>query len=245
FDTIAVFEQPYPIVDLGNDTLLCNDATLILDAKSDTLFKEWQNGSNQNTYTVSEEGTYSVNVIDEYGCATLDSIHIEYQATPIIELGNDSLYCYGDSVILIAFYPDATYIWNDGSTDSTYGVFMKPGSYHVDVSNQCGYYSDSIKIDFHNCISCVNMPNVFTPNYDGLNDVFKPIYDCNAGEFTMKIFNRWGQLIFQSTNIEDGWDGTFNGRKSDMNTYVWHLTYQNMDKPGVEYFMEGNVTLLR
>jgi gliding motility-associated-like protein len=225
WDTVEVFEEPLPIINLGADTLLCNGATLMLDAQNDSSYHQWQDGSNKATYLVTVEGDYSVTVIDKYGCTSNSDIHVEAQRTPFVELGPDSLYCYGDSIRLDATWPDATYMWNTGDTDPVYYVFMKPGEYRVDLTNECGTYADSVIVDFHNCQSCVNVPNVFTPNADGLNDNFLPLYDCNVGNYTLKVFNRWGEELFESHKIDDGWDGRNEGTQSDLGTYAWYLTY--------------------
>ncbi|MFI5135282.1 MAG: gliding motility-associated C-terminal domain-containing protein, partial [Chitinophagales bacterium] len=244
-DTSLVYQEPLPYVNFGNDTLLCNNATLLLDAKNDSSYHQWQDGSNTPTFLVTKEGDYSVVVIDKYGCTSSDLIHVNMQRTPFVDLGPDGLYCYGDSIRLDATWPDATYEWNTGSTDPVYHVFMKPGTYSVNVTNLCGKYTDSVTIDFHNCQSCVNVPNVFTPNKDGLNDAFLPLYDCNVGNYTFKIFNRWGQEIFESHNIADGWDGSYEGKPALMGTYAWHIDYANMDKPDTQYELKGYVILLR
>jgi gliding motility-associated-like protein len=245
WDTVEVFEEPLPVIELGTDTLLCNDATLLLDAANDSSYHDWQDGSNTATYLVTREGDYSVTVIDKYGCISTDEIHVEMQRSPYAELGPDELYCYGDSIRLNAWWPDASYAWNTGSTDSVFYVFMVPGLYRVDLINECGVFSDSVMVDFHNCQSCVNVPNVFTPNADGRNDLFIPHYDCSVGNYTLKIFNRWGQQLFESHNINDGWDGRNRGTPSEIGSYAWHLEYVNLEKPEITYELKGYVVLLR
>ncbi len=245
YDTVQVLEQPLPVVQLGPDTLLCNNETLLLNAENPQDYHQWQDGSNTMTYNVTKGGTYTVMVKDMYGCVSGDQIVITHQQTPVVNLGPDSLYCYGDVIHLDAFFPDATYYWQNGSTDTTFDVSMKPGTYDVHVADQCGTATDTVKIDFHNCQSCVNVPNVFTPNQDGLNDYFLPFHDCNVTDYTMMIFNRWGQVIYETHNIDDGWDGRNSGKSEELGTYAWQLDYQNGDKPGTVYHLQGYVVLLR
>jgi gliding motility-associated-like protein len=245
FDTVDVFEQPLPVVQLGPDTLLCNQETLLLDAGNPGDYHEWQDGTNTMTYTVTKSGTYIVTVVDEYGCISGDMILVTHQNTPVVDLGPDSLYCYGDTIRLNAFFPDANYYWQDGSTDTTFNVSMIPGTYYVRASDLCGTGSDSVKIDFHNCQSCVNVPNVFTPNQDGLNDVFLPLHDCNVTNYSFMIFNRWGQMMWISHDIDTGWDGRNSGKSEELGTYAWYLDYQNADKPGTVYHLQGYVVLAR
>jgi gliding motility-associated-like protein len=68
------------------------------------------------------------------------------------------------------------------------------------------------------------MPNAFTPNNDGLNDLFKPIFTGPATKFDFKIFNRWGQLVFQTSTVGKGWDGTFKFRAQPKDVYVYYIT---------------------
>ena len=245
YDTVKVFEQPLPVVQLGSDTLLCDNANLLLSAQNPQDYHEWQDGSNTMTYDVTEGGTYSVKVIDKYGCVSGDQIVITRQKTPVVNLGPDSLYCYGDVIHLDAFFPDATYLWQNGRTDTTFDVSMIPGIYDVRVADQCGTTTDTVKIAFHNCQSCVNVPNAFTPNQDGLNDVLLPIHDCNVTNYTFMVLNRWGQLIYETTDINQGWDGRNSGMSEEMGTYTWYLDYQNADKPGVLNHLQGYVVLVR
>ena len=71
------------------------------------------------------------------------------------------------------------------------------------------------------------LPNAFTPNGDGLNETFRPLHPCDMSDYNIKIFNRYGQLIFESANPSVGWDGTFKGAKAVDGTYVWMSSYTN------------------
>lgn len=79
----------------------------------------------------------------------------------------------------------------------------------------------------------VYVPNVFSPNEDGVNDVFKPEMACNITAFDLQVFNRWGQLVFASDNPEVGWNGTAKGELAPATVYVYRLE--------VSYEQEGNV----
>lgn len=70
------------------------------------------------------------------------------------------------------------------------------------------------------------MPTAFTPNNDGKNDIIKPILLGKVRQYLFKIYNRWGQLIFQTTDLSNGWNGTFKGLNQDGNVFIWMCTYQ-------------------
>jgi hypothetical protein len=90
----------------------------------------------------------------------------------------------------------------------------------------------------------IAVPTGFTPNNDGLNDRFGPHNALKADNYQFRVFNRWGQLVFQSRNWQEKWDGRINGLIQNNGVYVWMLTYTNRDT-GQPVSMKGTVTLIR
>ena len=147
-DSINIEHFSFPEVNLGNDTILCPGQSLILDATIPGASYNWQNDSTDAVYTVSASGLYWVEVISAEGCTQSDSIVISYSALPDAELGNDTLLCQGEELLLDVTNPGATYQWQDNSTTSSYTV-TDPGFYWVEVTNADGCSnSDSVTIDF-------------------------------------------------------------------------------------------------
>lgn len=89
----------------------------------------------------------------------------------------------------------------------------------------------------------VEMPNVFSPNNDGLNDYFKPIKFDGVDKGSFSILNRWGQLVYNSSSLKEQWDGTFNGENCSNGTYFWVVNYTNLTGNNVQ--KNGYLTLLR
>lgn len=89
----------------------------------------------------------------------------------------------------------------------------------------------------------VDFPNTFTPNNDGINDIFKANQDTTPANFKLVIYNRWGTLLFQSQSIANGWDGKYSGRAVPAGTYYWIATYKMSDNK--MYTKSGYVLLLR
>jgi len=87
------------------------------------------------------------------------------------------------------------------------------------------------------------IPNAFTPNNDGLNTVFKPIGIYNTSEYDMQIYNRWGEIIFQTNNINQGWDGTFRGKTVENGIYIYRIFYRGFNQK--QYNYKGNLQLIR
>ncbi len=133
-------------LDLGNDTLLCDGEVILLDAGLGGAAYLWHDSTTFPQYLVSLAGMYWVRV-SLGGCSNLDTITVDYQAMPIVELGADTTLCEGDSLILTASTPGATYLWQDGHTGQDY-VVTQAGLYRVEVSiNGCSA-SDSVYISY-------------------------------------------------------------------------------------------------
>jgi gliding motility-associated-like protein len=90
----------------------------------------------------------------------------------------------------------------------------------------------------------IDVPTGFTPNNDGLNDYFQPHNAFKADNYDFRVYNRWGQLVFQSRNWQEKWDGRFGGALQNPGVFVWMLSYKNRDT-GKDVFRKGTVTLIR
>ena len=160
--------------------------------------------------------------------------------------GKDTTVCDGDSLILKPGIKEANYLWQDGSIANKYLV-KQPGNYTVQITNRFGCrVTKSIKVDFQQCQTCpVFVANAFTPNNDGTNDIFAVRSKCaRVDNFNFRVYNRWGQLLFKTSNIEKGWDGTYRGTLQPMGVYVYFLTYKRFGESGLQQ-QKGTFTLLR
>jgi gliding motility-associated-like protein len=87
------------------------------------------------------------------------------------------------------------------------------------------------------------IPNGFSPNGDGTNDFFPVIHSSNLAEYHIAIYNRWGEKMFETTNKDQAWDGTYKGKEQELGVYVYYIEYK-FESQKAE-FTKGNVTLLR
>jgi gliding motility-associated-like protein len=174
-------------------------------------------------------------------CATPASATIEVNTAPIFTLGKDTFLCSGESILLNPqMNTFANYLWQNGSNAPTYLV-QASGTYYLTASNQCGSFTDSVNIGIGLCK--LFMPSAFTPNGDGLNDIFRVKYPFPVNNFEMAVYNRWGQKVFETTNISSGWDGTFNGITQPSGTYVWAISVT--DAQNTKQTLNGTVVLIR
>ncbi|MFM7023564.1 MAG: glycosyl hydrolase [Flavobacteriales bacterium] len=176
------------------------------------------------------------------------SVTIIVKALPAIELGEDSTLCAGDQVLLNSgdVSTDRTYLWQDNSTNKQF-LATVAGQYIVRIkSGDCPEISDTITFD-ENCPYSIYIPNAFTPNGDPKNNTFVP-QALNLLTFRMDIFNRWGENIFTSTDINTGWDGKGKyGHYAQIDVYVYKIAFTVMGKNDkeVEKIMFGKVTVIR
>jgi gliding motility-associated-like protein len=104
--------------------------------------------------------------------------------------------------------------------------------------------ADTANVQSDNCACKFYVPNAFTPNNDGLNDVFLPRYQCDFSNYELRVFNRWGQMVFRSESPSNGWDGTMSGSRQPVGVYVWQLTYKDAIT-GKATTLKGTVALIR
>jgi gliding motility-associated-like protein len=212
-------------VELGNDTLLCNGDHLLLDATSaypDVTYL-WQDGSTSPTFLVNNSGIYYVTVTAGE-CSATDTIYVNAASVPDIQL-NDTTACTGLPVTLDITTNDAAYLWNDGTTNPVH-IITTPGTYWVSVTTVCGSDTDTMQLAYEDCYCTVFTPGAFTPNGDHLNDGFAPVMNCTLLQsYQFRIFNRWGEEVYVTSNYMDRWDGAEHGSQSPQSVYTWKLNY--------------------
>lgn len=134
-----------PDVNLGADTALCDMDSFLLDIHQSNVTYQWQDNSNQSSYLAQFSGNYAVTVTNNNGCTASDNIQLQFDFTPPLALGNDTIICEGNNVALNAFTPNGIYLWNDNSTHSTMNV-NSTGLYFVEVQVGTCSISDTIEI---------------------------------------------------------------------------------------------------
>ena len=236
-DTFNVIFKPMPQVSLGNDVSICPGDSVMLSSQESSGSFSWSTGSTNNTIVVYNEGTYALTVT-ENGCSTSDTIQIGILTVPTPHLGPDTILCKGDQLVLSV--DSSQSVWSNGMTGTNITV-TQSGTYWASVTNICGTGTDTIKADFEPCD--ITFPNAFTPNNDGKNDIARVVgYLGLYRNFSLSIYNRFGQRVFYTEDIYSGWDGTFNGIPSDLGVY-FYMIYYTLE--GKQHMMKGDLTLIR
>jgi gliding motility-associated-like protein len=159
-----------------------------------------------------------------------------------VNLGGETKICTGDYIILKAPDVFTDYVWNTGDTLTSITV-TQPGVYWLRFRDQNGCLNSDTMYVLENHICGSFIPSAFTPNNDGLNDVFKPVITGNFISYKLSVFNRWGEKIFESTDPGKGWDGTLKKEKLTTDVFIWMCEYQLVGKPAI--LKRGTVTLIR
>ena len=179
---------------------------------------------------------------DANSCARTFEATVAVKTIPVVQARFDSVLCIGDSKQL---YPRAqgeglSYLWSTGSTDSVITI-RNGGTYSVTIANSCG--STGAVFAITQAVCKVYIPTAFTPNNDGLNDRFTITGAAYVNRFRMQIFNRYGQLLFETVNPFTGWDGTSKGLQQDAGHYVYRISYVNVSDEVFD--VKGTFTLIR
>lgn len=231
-------------VTISNDTTICNGDTITLYATVEPAAAtyQWSTGSTAKNINVWAEGDYSLTATYQECNYTADAL-ISHHPAVYVDLGNDTLICRDDVLILpqnADTQPADKFLWQDGSTETTYHADKK-GKYTLTLQNVCVTLQDSILIGYRNCT--LFFPDAFTPNNDGRNDMARLLGDvAYVQRLRLRIFNRWGEVVFFTDDPTKGWDGLYKGQKAEMGTYHYYISYTHL---GEEEEMKGTLMLIR
>lgn len=238
--TLLVNAKPNP--DLGPDRKICFTGSAVITPGVFNSYS-WQDGSTMPSLNISTSGVYWVKVTNANNCTATDTLHvISVDTLPRNFLPADRLMCLGSSMrITVPGYK--SYTWSTGNT-SNYILITDYDTYSLSVTdnNNC-VGSDTIVVQRDpNCIP-ISIPNSFTPDNNGTNDIFKPVITQDVFDYSFIIFNRYGQKVFETNDHTKGWDGTWKGMNQPMNSYVYYIRF----KPRTGFVSEntGTVLLLR
>lgn len=238
-----------PVVDLGPDTTLCDGEVLTLDAGNPGSSYQWSTGSTARTVNLTASGTYTVSV-DNGFCSRTDALVATFNPAPVRLIERKLYTCLDEEpgyVVIDAGNPGSTYDWSTGESSQVIlaGAY---GWYYVQVTNvhDCAIRDSAEVIEF--CPATLYVPNTFTPNGDGTNDIWMPV-GKNIGAYTVMVFDRYGGILFQSNDPAIGWDGRVNGEDVKNDVYVWRMEYRFIEdesgRQGRQYKQLGHVTVLR
>jgi len=261
-DDITVTTVPYPVANAGPDQTICYNTSAQLNGTHDGSSFSWSPVSYLNNPTIlnpiaspPRTTTYVLTVFDTKGCPKpgRDTIIVNVNPRVFANAGHDTTVVVGQPLQLHAT-GGVTYVWTPttGFTTSNtipnpiaiYGINIDSIRYKVVVRDNIGC-PDSAFVTVHvfKTDPSIFVPTAFTPNGDGLNDVVRPISVGMRRIIYFNVYNRWGTLLFTTTENKKGWDGRINGVLQSTNVFVWTVSAE--DYLGNKYFRKGTVTLIR
>ncbi len=252
-DTISVFEREQPLLYLDSVTFVCQGDSarlyaLVEYSDMSEIDVSWSTGEVERDILVADSGWYWFRAASPY-CLATDSTRLSFHESPDI----DTLYFLCREIV--------PYVEVDVSCDICEGVFWSdslvsfqrnveyPSVLELQVFDNWGCSSSHrlhiVEDVSGECAPSIYVPNAFTPNGDGKNDRFFPVFvEGSIDEYHLEIFNRWGGLIFETFDAYSFWDGLIKGKQAPIGIYNWKITY--LQKYNVERKLErGKVTLVR
>lgn len=211
-----------PTVNLGNDRVICSEDELPVNLSAGTgnnLTYLWSTGATSQSISASQPGTYTVTVTNQFGCTSSDEVEIRIQEQINVRIDMSGDMCENGNATLSVITNAPNVTWSTGETSTEIEV-THPGTFSVRAYD--GPCEESTSINLLQCPFDLYFPNCITPTFeDGINDVFFLSNPDNISEFEIFIYDRWGTLVFHSTDPHFKWDGKHNGRIATNNVFTW------------------------
>ncbi len=216
----------------------------------------WSTGETGSTITIDSSGIYYVTVTDANGCTGVsDPIEVIIHTYPEIDAYPDTVFVSDGELaqlnVSTTSTGDVTYTWWPAenvtciSCPDPLGIVYTAQEVFYVTGAEFGCTSPPDTVVVINTSSGLTVPNAFTPNGDGLNDVFKPYSEIIFPDYSLQVYNRWGELVFSTTDLTAAWDGMYLGKTQEVGTYIWVIHYRKFDDNNSETLLKGTVTLLR
>lgn len=242
-EPIVVNLYPNPVLNLPSTAVVCEASNIVLDpAASPTGAHLWESNATltTTTLTVSNPGTYDVIVTTSQGCVGTDSTVVTLDSLPHFTI-QDIIICDGDTGRLFVDPNEGTgFSWSNGATSPEIFV-TAAGQYILTVTNSCGNNSDTAEVVLKPNLTTVVLPNIFTPNNDGVNDEYQILSLIDAEAFTIEFYNRWGVKVYETTDFNKPWDGTIDTNPAEPGVYFVVLKAYNCNNE--EIIKQGFIQL--
>ena len=206
----------------------------------------WPDGSSDSIYIATNSGTWNISAQCAV-CTSNVAVHINVTPKPyLLEKATDI--CEGKTLpytLIGQYISDA--LWADGSTGTSYS-FDSAGTYALMLYNNGCTQADTLSVNMIDCRTCdLYLPNAFTPNGDGNNDAFGAYTNCTQIiQFSLQVFNRWGEKVYETNDLDAAWDGTHKDQAAPEATYVYYVSISyNTATDAETRKYKGSVMLIR
>ncbi len=194
-----------------------------------------------------DAGTYLVTG-NVSGCATFPAeAKVEVVPAPTPDLGPDTLICPDLEGFSMQLFPGdfAAYRWQDGSAEPFFDV-LEEGTFTVQVWDSHGCTAGDTLTLYQRCPTKWFVPNAFSPNGDGVNDAFR-VFGEDILSLDLRVYDRWGTLLFQTNDPSQGWDGRYKGEALNSGVFLWKAAIEGYRRNGKKFteILSGDVALIR
>lgn len=264
FDTFRFIQKESPSIlsFTRNHDLICPEDTISLFVFGGNTYtwspsQNLDNPNSANPIARPKESTwYIVRVDSNNGCFGFDSVFVNVYPIYSLNIPEDTVVCLGSPLTFNNFMPNSNY-WFEAKNGDTSKTPNAEGIYILNLQGECQFLTDTIELHLFEKEECeVFFPNAFSPNNDRLNDLFpfdnrfREWYpeSCSYRNYKLVIFNRWGEIIFTSTNPNFEWDGKYKGDFPQDGVYGWYVSYEVFDYCNFgyrNYYKKGNLTAIR
>lgn len=234
-DTVNATMFTLPIINLQSEASFCQGSTLTLSSSVSGL---WSTGDIDDSITIADGGYYDI-VITNGPCISSAGTEVTMLPLPSVMLGDDTSICE-DNELELSAYSDFNqyYLWSTGDTLASI-IIQQPGTYTVDVGNQCDTISAEINIDSYPCSWNLFIPSSFTPNDDNINESWI-VQGYNVTGVKISVYNRFGDLIFYAPDLGLPWHPS-----TGIGDDVYNYTVEAISFEGKEIEQHGHIYLLR
>lgn len=242
-DTIIVKFIDLPIVPTIPKVFTCNSlpGTISVNVEAGNSFK-WWDGNGNKTRNFPDSGWHHFEISNS--CFSIqDSAYTGFFPENPADTSTHFEICFeDDTVLILTAKPSSSYLWKPGNQNQQSIVVNKYGWYSVTLMDSVGCRRiDSFEVLKKCTKDTIFVPNAFSPNADGKNDIFKPTFVRHTF-YEFSVFNRWGELVFKTNDIYEGWDGTYYQKPAQEDVYIYIIDVSGY---GVFRQLKGTVHLIR
>jgi gliding motility-associated-like protein len=249
-DTIELTIRRPPAFSLGPDVAMCENDSAVLSAPGLTWREfEWSTGESTRDITVRQAGTYFVEVKNANDCYNSDTLEVTLRPSPILDMPSEYVLCIGDANVSVTLDArgrgELTYYWPATGDSTQTTVVTDIGRYTVTATDTAGCTTDGTTEVIDKCEPRLFVPEAFSPNGDGTNDKLE-VFGKYFNNYSIRVFSRWGEVIFASNNVDEPWDGSYRGEMVQPGVYAYIVSYGSVyfpERPPVT--IRGSVMVIR
>lgn len=241
-DTIVVKDNPLNQFILPKDTAICEGSTLKVNLSIPQNTTITWNDNSTAANRILGAGQYSLALLND-NCGISGGFDVAVKPIPSFVPFRDTTVCDGFEVVMNASSPGATYLWSTGSKSDKI-VTRTGGTYWGQAYFNGCFFRDTVILKTIACDCDIILPNAFSPNGDGINDVYVPLFSCYPKNYSLKIFDRYGKELFQTNDFKSAWSGVSSKGILPVGTYYYVLSFYDLIR-SQNVKRSGSITLLK